>query len=102
MANDVKRNNYGVYLLMTDGAIIAIISKALTLTLVLILPIIIPALLVGLGVSIFQALTQIQENSLTFLPKLIVVFGVLAILGNWLLDKILNFTREIFLTLSIR
>lgn len=87
---------------MTDGAIIAIISKALTLTIVLILPVIVPALLTGLGVSIFQALTQIQENSLTFLPKLIVIFVVLALLGNWMLDKILNFTREIFLMLSLR
>jgi flagellar biosynthetic protein FliQ len=87
---------------MTDSQVIAIISKALTLTLVLILPVIIPALLTGLGVSIFQALTQIQENSLTFLPKLIVVFFVLALLGNWMLDKVLNFTKEIFLMLPFR
>ncbi len=87
---------------MTDGAVIAVVSKALMLTLVLIVPVIVPALLVGLAVSIFQALTQIQENSLTFLPKLIVIFAVIALSGTWMLDKILNFTREIFLMLSFR
>lgn len=87
---------------MTEGAITGTVSKALILTLLVILPVIIPALLAGLAVSIFQALTQIQENSLTFLPKLIIVFAVLALLGNWMLGKILNFTREIFLMISLR
>ncbi len=87
---------------MTEGAVISVVSKALMLTLVLILPVIVPALLVGLAVSIFQALTQIQDNSLTFLPKLIVVLAVIALSGRWMLDKILNFTREIFLMLSFR
>jgi flagellar biosynthetic protein FliQ len=87
---------------MSQHIVLTMIAKALTLSLLLVLPVIIPALIVGLMVSIFQALTQIQESSLSFLPKLIVIFIVLFILGNWMMDKILNFTKEVFLLVNLR
>lgn len=87
---------------MNESAVISMVSKSLVLMIILILPVVLPVLITGLAVSIFQALTQIQEHSLAFLPKLIVVFVALAIAGNWMMDKILNFTREIFLLIMLR
>lgn len=87
---------------MEDSVTISMLGRSLVLIMVLTLPVILPAVFVGLLVSIFQALTQIQDNSLSFLPKLIVVFLVLALAGNWMFDRILNFTREIFTHIILR
>lgn len=54
------------------------------------------ALVVGLVVSIFQATTQIQEQTLSFIPKLIAVFGSLAIFGPWMLTTLIEFTQNLF------
>ncbi len=61
-------------------------------TLILIGPLIGTALIVGLAIGIFQAVTSIQEQTLTFLPKLLAVFGVFAFSLPWLLDKLTSFT----------
>ncbi len=61
-------------------------------TLILIAPLIGTALLVGLAIGIFQAVTSIQEQTLTFLPKLLAVFGVFAFSLPWLLNKLTSFT----------
>jgi len=57
----------------------------------------IPALIVGLMVSVFQAATQVNEMTLTFVPKLFVIFGLLVVLGPWILFQITNFTRNLIL-----
>ena len=59
-------------------------------------PILIVVLVVGLIISIIQATTQIQEQTLTFVPKLIVTAVIGLILGNWMLDTVISFTRRIF------
>jgi len=59
------------------------------------LPIVL-SLIVGLIVSIFQATTQIQEQTLTFAPKLVMVFGVLALAGPWIGSKLVRFAFEAF------
>jgi flagellar biosynthetic protein FliQ len=56
-------------------------------------------LLVGLTVSIIQAATQIQEMTLTFIPKIVSIFLALLIAFPWIMDKILTFTRELFLNI---
>ena len=57
---------------------------------------IVPSLLVGLCVSIFQATTQINEQTLSFLPRLVVTLGVLIFAGKWMLTQLVDFTVQIF------
>ena len=69
---------------MTNDFIAQITNEALLLVLIISGPPVLISLIVGLIIALFQAVTQIQEQSLTFVPKIIVVFGVLAIFGPWL------------------
>jgi len=57
-------------------------------------------LIVGLSVSIFQTITSIQEQTLTFVPKIVAVFASVIIFGPWLLSIIINYTNELFNNLS--
>jgi len=77
-------------------ALTFITQEALVLVLVCSGPPVVVGLLVGLIVSIFQATTQIQEQTLTFAPKVIVVFGVLALGGTWIGTQLLRFTFHLF------
>lgn len=63
-------------------------------------PVLIIALLVGLVISILQATTQIQEQTLSFVPKLIAVMGALIIFGSFMLNELLDFTKNIFNIMS--
>ncbi|MDY6595883.1 flagellar biosynthetic protein FliQ, partial [Clostridioides difficile] len=58
-------------------------------------------LVVGLLISVFQATTQIQEQTLTFVPKLIAILLVVAIGGSWMLHTLISFTSEIFNMISL-
>jgi flagellar biosynthesis protein FliQ len=73
-----------------------IIQQALYLVLVASAPPVLMSLLVGFIISVFQATTQIQEQTLTFAPKVIVVFGVLALSGAWIGSQLLRFTFHLF------
>ncbi|MGL5642644.1 MAG: flagellar biosynthetic protein FliQ, partial [Paraclostridium sp.] len=64
-------------------------------------PILILSLLVGLLVSIFQATTQIQEQTLTFIPKLIVVALTLVVGGSWMLHELMQFTNKIMHMIAV-
>ena len=66
--------------------------ETVMLTLILIAPLIGTALVIGLIIGIFQAATSIQEQTLTFLPKLLAVFGIFALALPWLLQKMSEFT----------
>ncbi len=70
--------------------------NALVMTIMLATPMMAAALIVGLVISVFQALTQIQEQSLTFVPKILAVFGTLLVAGPWLLKNLLNYTMGLF------
>jgi flagellar biosynthetic protein FliQ len=61
------------------------------------LPFLGASLIVGLGVSILQAATQIQEMTLTFVPKIVVTLIVLVVAGPWMLDELTTYTHELFL-----
>ncbi|MBC8555067.1 MAG: flagellar biosynthesis protein FliQ [Candidatus Brocadiales bacterium] len=75
-------------------------KETVTITLIMIAPLIGTALLVGLAIGIFQAVTSIQEQTLTFLPKLLAVFGVFALSLPWLLDKLTSFATLLLGNLS--
>jgi len=62
-------------------------------------PMLIGALLMGIFVSIFQAVTQINEQTLSFIPKILVIVGALMIFSPWMSDTLTNYTKEVFLTI---
>jgi flagellar biosynthetic protein FliQ len=71
-------------------------AKMLEVTVLLAAPLLIPALLVGLFIGMFQAATQINEMTLSFIPKLAIVVVVLIIAGPWMLTTLLSFTLELY------
>jgi flagellar biosynthesis protein FliQ len=81
---------------MTEGVILTLAQNAVLVTLILAGPVLLTSLIVGSLVSLFQAATQINEVTLTFIPKLVAVGVVLAIMGSWMLQQILIFTSNIF------
>ncbi len=81
---------------MNEGTILTLAQNAVMVTLILAGPVLLASLIVGSLVSLFQAATQINETTLTFIPKLVAVGVVLAILGSWMLQQILVFTANIF------
>jgi flagellar biosynthetic protein FliQ len=81
---------------MTPDTVLDIGQRALTVTSLLAGAILMPALVVGLIVAMFQAATQINEMTLTFIPKLIIVVVVLMMAGPWMLQLITEFTIELF------
>ncbi|MBX7114593.1 MAG: flagellar biosynthesis protein FliQ [Myxococcaceae bacterium] len=73
-----------------------ITQQALMLTVIASGPPVVMSLIVGFAISVFQATTQIQEQTLSFAPKVVVVFGVLALSGTWIGTQLLRFTFHIF------
>ena len=78
-----------------ESYILAIGKQGLFLTLILSAPAVMVALIVGLAISLVQATTQIQEQTLTFVPKLVGVFAILALTGPWLMSQMMAFTRAL-------
>lgn len=81
---------------MTPGVVMEIGRQALEVTLLLAAPPLIAALLVGLLVSIFQAATQLNEATLQFVPKLVVMFIVLLLVGPWMLQYLMDYIQRLF------
>ncbi len=81
---------------MTPDTVLTIGQNALLITLLLAGPPLVAALASGLLVSLFQAVTQINEMTLTFVPKIVAVFLTLALLGPWMLATMLRYTRSLF------
>lgn len=84
---------------MSGDLAIQIGRDALAMVMLVSAPMLVLGLVVGVMVSIFQATTQIQEQSLAFIPKIIAVFVSILIFGPWMLSLIVDYTREIFLSL---
>lgn len=76
--------------------VVRITNQALLITIIVCAPPILLSLMVGLMISLFQAVTQIQEQTLTFVPKLLIIFGALAALGPWLGSMLLRFALQCF------
>ncbi len=85
---------------MTESYIISITKQALYLTLILTAPTVAVAMLVGLMISLFQATTQIQEQTLTFVPKLIAVVLMLVLVGPWMMVQLVNYTHSLMDSLA--
>jgi len=81
---------------MTDTAVIEIALRTMVVALKLSAPILLTALVIGFVISLFQSMTQIQEFTLAFVPKLIGVGVALLISGNWMLHTLVNFTLDLF------
>ncbi len=86
---------------MTIDNVIQIASKALYLIIKVSLPVLLVSLIVGLIISIFQTVTSIQEQTLTFVPKIICVFVALILLGNWMLTEMVDFMVELWNNFSL-
>lgn len=80
---------------MTEAYIFTLAQQTFTLILMLAAPILIVSLLVGLLVSMFQAATQISEITLTFVPKILAVALVIALLGGWMAQQLLSYTAQL-------
>jgi len=81
---------------MTPGVVMEIGRQAIEVTLVMAAPMLLSALIVGLIVSIFQAATQLNEATLQFVPKLVVMFLVLILVGPWMLEYMMDYIRRLF------
>ena len=81
---------------MGTGFVTKLIGEALFQTLLISAPMLGLSLIVGLTISIFQATTSIQEQTLTFVPKIIVVVGSIIVFGIWIINSMVNFTMRIF------
>ncbi|GBE11576.1 MAG TPA: flagellar biosynthesis protein FliQ [Gammaproteobacteria bacterium] len=79
---------------MNTDAILGVVQQAMQLTILLSAPLLLSALAVGLVVAVFQAATQINELTLTFIPKLIAVVVTLSLAGHWMLGLLVEFTRQ--------
>lgn len=80
---------------MNSESVIDLSQQAIKLTLMLSGPMMLGALFVGLIISLFQALTQINEQTLTTIPKIVVIFVLLVISGPWLVDTMISFTEDL-------
>jgi len=80
---------------VSPDLVIDISQQALKVTILLSAPMLMAALLVGLLVGVFQAATQINENTLSFIPKLFAMVAVLFAIGPWMLSTIMTFTRDL-------
>jgi flagellar biosynthesis protein FliQ len=82
---------------MTSELVINLVRQALEVTILVSAPLLLTALLTGLLVSVFQAATQINEMTLSFIPKLLAIFAALVIAGPWMLNLMVDFTRRLIL-----
>lgn len=85
---------------MDSGQISYIIGRFLLEVLVISGPVLLTAVIVGLLVAIFQATTSIQEQTLSFAPKLAAIFFILLLAGSWMLSRLTGFTTSLFQTLA--
>jgi flagellar biosynthesis protein FliQ len=81
---------------MNQDTVVNLASQAMTLALKVGAPILIAALVVGVIVSVFQAVTQIQEQSLSLIPKIVAVAVVLVVLGPWMLGQLVSYTAALY------
>jgi len=81
---------------MGPDSVIQIGSEAVKMVLLISLPMLGVALVVGIAISLFQAVTQIQEMTLTFVPKIMAVFAAMILAAPWMTEKMVSFTQNLF------
>ena len=86
---------------MNPEVVVQIISEALFCVVKTAAPVLLVSLVVGLIISVFQTITSIQEQTLTFVPKLLLVFGTMMLIGNWMIDNIITFMENLWGNFSV-
>ena len=81
---------------MTQDSVTSLIVDMMGVTIKVAAPMLLAGLIVGLAVSVFQAVTQIQEQTLAFIPKILALAGVLLVLGPWMLNQLLSYTTDLW------
>jgi flagellar biosynthetic protein FliQ len=81
--------------MFTSASVLTLVQKGMMVTMMVSAPMLLAALLTGLIVSIFQAATQINESTLSFIPKLIAIFAVMLVAGPWMLSTMTDYMREL-------
>ncbi len=81
---------------MTEDVFIDVMKEGIYLFLIVVSPALIVSLVVGLIISVFQAITQINEQTLTFVPKILAVFLTLAITFPWMIQKVIDYTQMLW------
>ena len=81
---------------MDQSTVVDLTMRTVELSLKLALPLLLAGLVVGLLVSVFQAVTQIQEMTLSFIPKILAMVVVLVLLGPWMLGQLETFTTDLY------
>lgn len=81
---------------MSSGDVIAIARETIWVIVKTSVPVLLVSMIVGLIVSLFQTLTSIQEQTLTFVPKLLAILTVLMLMGTWMLNEIITFMNVLW------
>lgn len=84
---------------MSPDMVISLGQKALEMALILSAPVLLATFLVGLVISILQSATQIQEMTLSYIPKIVAAYITVLVLGAWMLNKLLDYTRELIINI---
>jgi len=84
---------------MTPEFVIGFAKESIELALVVSLPMLVVGLVVGVTVSVLQAATQVQEMTLSFIPKIVSIFLALLISFPWIMDKMITFTQDVFINI---
>jgi len=84
---------------MTEATVLSLASKIFVITLKLAGPVLGTTLLVGVLVSLLQAVTQVQEYTLSFVPKIIAMLAAIFVFGPWMFSRLVEFSRQMFGTL---
>lgn len=85
---------------MSLGSVVTLMQGGIFEIIILSAPVLIVALVVGLVIAIFQATTSIQEQTLTFVPKIMAILGTLALLGSWMFSSLREYTLNLFSMIS--
>jgi len=81
---------------MTQDTVTSLVVDMMSITMKVAMPMLLAALIVGLAVSVFQAVTQIQEQTLSFIPKILALVAVIAIAGPWMLSSVVDWTHDLW------
>ena len=81
---------------MNQDTVVSLVVQMMEVTLKVALPVLLVGLAIGLAVSVFQAVTQIQEQTLSFIPKVLGLVAVIAIAGPWMLGEVISWTQELY------
>jgi flagellar biosynthetic protein FliQ len=81
---------------MTQDTVTSLMIDMMGVTMKVAMPMLLAALIVGLAVSVFQAVTQIQEQTLSFIPKIVALVAVVAIAGPWMLSSVVDWTHDLW------